>query len=189
MYNPQLETFLCVAEAGQLQQGGGEAVHLPDGGHQADQPAGGESGRPALRAHAPGACADKGGAIAGSGRAVHHPVLQGFGERRAKNAMEETQSVYPHRRVAHDARASAGRPLAEPAGAVLQCEIPDRALREYVGKRPRDPRQSRTDDRRGRRDFRRDDAAAAQMRGAGDFARADLLRSVDPSQARRRRTG
>ena len=35
MYNPQLDTFLCVVEA--FQQGSGTVVYIGSGGHQTDQ--------------------------------------------------------------------------------------------------------------------------------------------------------
>lgn len=37
MYNPQLDTFLCVVEGGKFQQGSGTVVYIGSGGHQTDQ--------------------------------------------------------------------------------------------------------------------------------------------------------
>lgn len=48
MYNPQLETFLRVADAGSFNKAAEESYITPHGGDQADQFAGGVSGRETL---------------------------------------------------------------------------------------------------------------------------------------------
>lgn len=61
MYNPQLETFLCVAECGSFNKAAEKLfISPPPGSHQTDQSAGGKSGSAAFCAHPSWPSADGG---------------------------------------------------------------------------------------------------------------------------------
>lgn len=60
MYNPQLETFLCVAECGSFNKAAEKLFISPPGSHQTDQSAGGKSGSTAFCAHPSWPSADGG---------------------------------------------------------------------------------------------------------------------------------
>ena len=79
MYNPQLETFLRVADAGSFNKAAEELFITPPAVIKADHLAGGGAGSPAFHPQPPGAEAHRGRQVHLPGCPVCHPILQGLG--------------------------------------------------------------------------------------------------------------
>ena len=70
MYNPQLETFLCVAESGSFNKAAEKLYISPPGGHQADQSPRRKPGFAAFCPHPSGIAAHRSRKITCSGHQI-----------------------------------------------------------------------------------------------------------------------
>ena len=117
MYNPQLETFLRVADAGSFSKAAEELFITPPAViKQITSLEASLDIRLFHRSHR-GADADGSGEISLPGCEIHHPVLQGIrgsGQKRRT----EGRPAYPHRRFTYDAGTVFDGPVAKAPCAV-----------------------------------------------------------------------
>ncbi len=107
MYNPQLETFLCVVEAGSFNKAAEKLYISPPAViKQINLLEDSLALQLFVRTHR-GASSDRSREVPISGCKVYYPILQGFGDT-GKNAMQESEKRNPYRHLAHDPRTGIG---------------------------------------------------------------------------------
>ena len=122
MYNPQLETFLCVAEAGSFNKAAEKLYISPPAVIKQINLLEGDLACSSLNART-GGLRSRRPAVTCAGRQVHHPILQGFGDA-GKKRHAGIGECHPHRHFADDTGAGAGRAVAGAAGGLSQHQIP-----------------------------------------------------------------
>lgn len=182
MYNPQLDTFLCVVESGSFNKAAEKLYISPPAViKQINLLEEGLDLQLFVRTH-------RGLQLTDAGKSLYQDakyIIQYCKDSvtRAKNCHAKDGECHPHRHLSHDAGSGTGRPLAEIAGGLPGDKVPAGSLRQYAGKRQRDPGQSGTEHRCGCGHLRRDDAESAPVRRIGDFQGTHLLCSIRPSPA------
>lgn len=115
VYNPQLETFLCVVECGSFNKAAEKLYISPPAVIKQINLLEDNLDLQLFTRTPSGPAADKSGAISLSGRKVHHPILQRLCDAGAKRHARKRQPD-PHWHIAHDAGSGAGGSVARAAG-------------------------------------------------------------------------
>ncbi len=126
MYNPQLETFLTVAEAGGFNKAA-EKLYISPGGHQADQPAGAGLGPAPLPApHRGPQLTKRASPLYQDAKYIIQYCKDSV--TRARNAMEEAGQVIRIGTSPMTPRPGAGGPVAPTPGGLPGHQVSARAL-------------------------------------------------------------
>ena len=113
MYNPQLETFLCVAECGSFNKAAEKLFISPPAViKQINLLEENLDLQLFVRTHRGLQLTE-----AGTGRKIHHPILQRFGDQ-GKKCHEKERRHHPYRYIIHDTSSGFGGSVAKTAGGV-----------------------------------------------------------------------